>query len=111
MKVLYVLLCCVVLCLNVLASSDEEDDKQLVEMERSADLENRKRLHTTNTFIKKHVKQRTVRGKITHFVCQNAVTMEKLTFMFALPEQNFNEDPVIQHAMELELQREMHEGL
>ncbi|XP_050421303.1 uncharacterized protein LOC126833800 [Adelges cooleyi] len=110
MKVLYVLLCCAFL--NVIAHIDYEfveESEMIAQIEREAELNARKRLETTNILIREHIDRNTIVGKIIEVV-ENEVLMEKLTFMFALPEQDYQQDCHLQDLMELNLQLVMVEG-
>ncbi|XP_050436454.1 uncharacterized protein LOC126843116 isoform X1 [Adelges cooleyi] len=88
MKVVYVLIFCT--SLYVLATDDTSDD--------------RKKLKATNILIQVHIDEETIWDKIKYFACHNNYSMEQLTFIFALPEQDYDNNPITQHRFERELQ-------
>ncbi|XP_050437740.1 uncharacterized protein LOC126843972 isoform X2 [Adelges cooleyi] len=90
MKVFYVLMICSFI--YVFATDDDPADRKV--------------LDTTNILIYKHIDRNTIRNKIKHFAYRrNEFSMKELTFMFAIPEQNIDGDPIIQHALEIQLQQ------
>ncbi|XP_050444228.1 uncharacterized protein LOC126847857 isoform X10 [Adelges cooleyi] len=88
MKVIYVLMYCVFL--NVLTNADIA--------------EKRKMLHTTNILIEIHIGKGTLWNIIKHFACIIDFSMDQLTFMFAIPEKNFDNDRAKQRMLEFGLQ-------
>ncbi|XP_050424113.1 uncharacterized protein LOC126835503 isoform X2 [Adelges cooleyi] len=94
MKIIFVLLSCAIL--NVLATYDT--------------LNNRKTLEITNFLFRRHKSANNMCDKIKHVVARRELSMEKLTFMFALPEQDFGRDPDLQRELELSLQQWLLEG-
>ncbi|XP_050424423.1 uncharacterized protein LOC126835705 [Adelges cooleyi] len=111
MKVFFVLLLCPFL--NVLASTSgiygpRRPRPRTPDTLTKENLADRKRLKFTNVLIDRHILEKTIRNKIIHFVVQqDEEIMKKLTFMFALPEKDINEDLEYQKALEYELTLEL----
>ncbi|XP_050436210.1 uncharacterized protein LOC126842958 [Adelges cooleyi] len=94
MKVNYVLLFYTIL--NVLANNDGP----FYRME----------LETTNVLIGIHIKAKTMWNMINFVVGQDNISMKQLTFMFALPEQDYDPDSTTQIESEIKLQRWLREA-
>ncbi|XP_050431064.1 uncharacterized protein LOC126839696 [Adelges cooleyi] len=94
MKLIYVIMYCAIL--NVLTNADI--------------IEDRKMLDTTNILIEIHIGKGTIWDKIQYFACHDGFSMEQLAFMFAIPDQNFDSNPVKQYALELQLQQKVLKG-
>ncbi|XP_050423434.1 uncharacterized protein LOC126835161 [Adelges cooleyi] len=91
MKVNYVLVFYTIL--NVLATNDMDFFR--------SELEN------TNLLIDVHIEAKTIWNEINFFVGQDNISMEQLTFMFAIPERNYGPDTHTQLLSEIRLQKRL----
>ncbi|XP_050423879.1 uncharacterized protein LOC126835379 isoform X1 [Adelges cooleyi] len=114
MKVIYVLHFCAIL--SVLAvdtpGPSQEPTQRLVSAsvgtkEIVDDIDEMKQIETTNILITRHIETNSIWDIIKHFVGLGEFSMVQLTFMFALPEQDFDDNCIMQHFLEARLQRKL----
>ncbi|XP_050439555.1 uncharacterized protein LOC126845026 isoform X1 [Adelges cooleyi] len=74
-------------------------------------VEDRKNLETTNELIRTLVNRKTAGFNIKNFAWQHRLSMKHLTFMFAIPEQDCDNNSFLQYIMELYLQQKLIEHL